>query len=383
MKYAAEAGFIGVIALTTYFSLVVGELVPKQVALRVAIPIALVMSRPMALVARIAAPFVWVLDSSSAALMRLIGIRHRGEHGVTAEELQMIFADATRSGAIEEDERAIMAGIMKLANRPVRELMTPRTELHWLDKGASAAEIREAIAASPHSLMPVADGTVDRMLGVAKVRDVLALMLAKKTVDLAQVAMKTEVIPDQLDAMDALRILQQAGTGMAMVHDEYGHLEGVVTPADLLMALVGSFASHQDEGDSPQLVERADGSLLVAGSLPADQLADRIGIELAEDREYATAAGYALWVLKRLPQGRRSIRSAGLALRGDRHGRPQDRQIAGQRTDHARSGEQDLTENPGFLRKQEPRAQQRSFCRPGPRHWLAPPFGSPGIKQLG
>lgn len=302
VKYAEEAGFIGVIALTTYFSLVVGELVPKQVALRVAIPIAVIMSRPMAFVAKAAAPFVWLLDTSSNTLLRLIGVRHRGEHGVTAEELQMIFADATRSGAIEEDERAIMAGIMKLANRPVRELMTPRRELHWLDRNASLEEIRKALATSPHSLMPVADGTVDKMIGVAKVRDIQALMLEGKSIDLAEVLLKAEVIPDQLDAMDALRILQQAGTRMAMVHDEYGHLEGVVTPADLLMALVGNFASHQDEGDAPQLTERADGSMLVAGSMPADFLSERLAIDLPEQREFATVAGYVLSVLKQLPQ---------------------------------------------------------------------------------
>ncbi len=301
LEYAEESGFVGVIALTTYFSLVVGELVPKQVALRAAVPIALVMARPMAIVAKVAAPFVWLLDSSSAALMRLVGIRHRGEHGVTAEELQMIFADATLSGAIEEDERAIMAGIMKLASRPVRELMTPRKELDWIDRSASVAEIREAIAASPHSLLPVADGSPDKMVGVAKVREVLALLLEGKPVDLARLARKAEVIPDQLDSMDALRILQQSGTGMAMVHDEYGNLEGIVTPADLLMALVGTFVSHQDEGDAPKLVERADGSLLVAGSMPADQLAERLGIELPDDREFATVAGFVLSVLKKLP----------------------------------------------------------------------------------
>lgn len=302
LKYAEEAGFTAVIALTTYFSLVVGELVPKQAGLRVAVPVAVVMSRPMAFIAKAAAPFVWLLDRSSAMLLRLIGVRHRGEHGLTAEELQMIFADATRSGAIDEDERAIMAGIMKLANRPVRELMTPRTELYWIDKSASAAEIRAAIDASPHSLLPVADGSPDKVFGVARVRDVQAVLLAGGAVDLSQLAIKAEVIPDQLDSMDALRILQQSGIGMAMVHDEYGHLEGVVTPADLLMALVGTFASHKDEGDSPQLVERADGSLLVAGSLPADQMAERLGIELPESREFATAAGYVLSVLKRLPQ---------------------------------------------------------------------------------
>jgi len=301
-KYAEEAGFISVIALTTYFSLVVGELVPKQVGLRIAVPVAVMMSRPMALVARVAAPFVWVLDTSSAMILRLIGVRHRGEHGLTAEELQMVFADATRSGAIEEDERAIMAGLMKIANRPVRELMTPRTELDWIDKDASAAEIRAAIDASPHSLLPIADGSPDKVVGIAKVRDVQAAMLAGKKVNLGRIAIKAEVIPDQLDSMDALRILQQSGVGMAMVHDEYGHLEGVVTPADLLMALVGTFASHQDEGDAPQLVERADGSLLVAGSLPADQLADRLALDLPETRDFATAAGFALSVLKKLPQ---------------------------------------------------------------------------------
>ena len=309
--YAPEAGFILVIALTTYFSLVVGELVPKQVALRAAVPIALVMARPMALMAKVAAPFVWLLDTSSATLMRLVGIRHRGEHGLTAEELQVIFAEATRSGAIEEDERAIMSGIMKLANRPVRELMTPRTELDWLERKADADEIRQTIAASPHSLLPVAEGSPDKVVGVVKSRELLALLLAGKRVSLARIMRKAEVIPDQLDAMDALRILQQSGVGMAMVHDEYGHLEGVVTPADLLSALVGSFASHQDEGEGPMVVERADGSLLIAGSMPADQLADRLSIELPESREFATVAGFVLSVLKKLPVEGESFEEQG------------------------------------------------------------------------
>lgn len=310
-RYAPETGFALVIVLTTYFSLVVGELVPKQLALRAAEPIALVMSRPMALLAKVAAPFVWLLDTSSATLMRLLGIRHRGEHGLTAEELQMIFAEATRSGAIEEDERAIMSGVMRLANRPVRELMTPRTELDWIEQSASAAEIRELLDETPHSLIPVAEGSPDRIVGVVKVRDILALLLAGKRVALADILRKAEVIPDQIDAMDALRILQQSGVGMAMVHDEYGHLEGVVTPADLLTAIVGGFASHQDEGEGPALVERADGSLLVAGSMPADQLADRLGIELPESREFATAAGFVLWMLKKLPVEGESFETQG------------------------------------------------------------------------
>jgi putative hemolysin len=290
-----------VIVLTTYFSLVIGELVPKQLALRKAVPIALVMARPMALLAKAAAPVVWVLDTSSNTIMRAIGVRHRGEHRLTAEELQMIFADATRTGVIEEGERAILSGIMRLGDRAVRELMTPRTEIDWLDKGASEAEIRATIEGSPHSLLPVADGSVDRVVGVVKVREVLALLLAGQPVRLSRLMRKAEVVPDQLDAMDALRILQSSGTGMAMVHDEYGHLDGIVTSADLLAAMAGTFASHQDPGDEPELVEREDGSLLISGAMSADALAERLGLDLPEGREYATAAGYVLYMLKKLP----------------------------------------------------------------------------------
>lgn len=302
LRWAPEAGFAIVIAATTYFSLVVGELVPKQVALRAAEPIAMLASVPMALVARVTAPFVWLLDRSSAFLLRVMGVRHKGEHALTAEELQMVIAEATRSGAIEEDERQIMTGIMRLADRPVRELMTPRTELDTIERRASEEDIRAAIKDSPHSLLPVADGSPDNIVGVVKVKEVLATLLAGKKLQLHRLLRKAEIIPDQLDAMDALRLLQGSEVAMALVHDEYGHLEGVVTPADLLAAIVGNFASYQDEGDEPLLVEREDGSLLVAGALPADALIDRLGIELPEGRDYATAAGYALSVLKKLPQ---------------------------------------------------------------------------------
>ena len=298
---AHDIGLTLVIGLTTFFTLVVGELVPKQIALRAAVPIALVMARPMALFARFAAPFVWLLDTSSSLILQAMRLHHKGDHRLTAEELQMIFAEATRTGVIEEEERAILSGIMRLGERTVRELMTPRTEIDWLDRGASEAEIRETIAASPHSLLPVADGSVDKVVGVVKVREVLALLLAGKPVRLPRLMKKAEVVPDQLDAMDALRILQSSGLGMAMVHDEYGHLDGIVTLADLLTAMAGQFASHQDEGEEPDLVERADGSLLIAGAMSADALAERLALDLPEDREFATAAGYVLYMLKRLP----------------------------------------------------------------------------------
>lgn len=299
---AEEAGFVLVIALTTYCSIVAGELVPKQIALRAPERIALVMALPMLWLSRVAAPFVWLLDKSSALLMRLLRIRQRGEHGVTAEELQMIFADATRSGTIEEEERAILSGVMRLSSRPVRELMTPRTEVDWIEITSGMDGIRKAIEETPHSLLPVAEGSVDKAVGVVKLREVLALLVEGKPVDLESLVRKAEVIPDQLDAMDALRMLQQSDVAMAMVHDEYGHLEGIVTPADLLEAIAGSFASHLDEGEQPMVVERTDGSLLVSGAMPIDQLADRLELALPDPREFATVAGYVLWVMEKLPE---------------------------------------------------------------------------------
>ena len=300
-SWAPQAGFATVIALTTYLSLVVGELVPKQVALRAAVPLAIYMARPMAVLAKVAAPLVWLLDASSGLLIRLLGVRPAGQSAVTAEELHMLFAEATRSGVIEHEQHQMLQGVVRLAQRPVRELMTPRTEVDWIDIAADEAAVRAVLDASPHSLLPVAEGSPDRVLGVVKVRDILSRLIANQPVKIADLMIKAEVVPDQLDAVDALRVLQQAEVALAMVHDEYGHRDGIITPVYLLTALVGDFASDQDPGDSPGITERSDGSLLVSGSLSADVLADRLGIEYGDDREFGTAAGYALHVLKRLP----------------------------------------------------------------------------------
>ncbi len=301
VAWAEEAGFAAVIAVTTYLSLVVGELVPKQVALRLAAPIAIATARPMALLARVAAPLVWLLDASSGLLIRLLGVKPGGQSSITAEELHMLFADATRSGVIESEQHQMLAGVVRLAQRPVREVMTPRTDIDWIDVNSDEAAIRALLEESPHSVWPVADGSPDRVMGLVRVREVLGALLAGEGVMLETLMKKAEVVPDQLDAVDALRVLQQADIAMAMVHDEYGHLDGVVTPVDLLTALVGDFASDQDPDDTPGIVERDDGSLLVAGSLSADALADRLDLDYGDDREFATVAGFCLAVMKKLP----------------------------------------------------------------------------------
>lgn len=302
-RFASEAGFAVVIMATTYASVVVGELVPKQLALRMAEPVALTMARPMSILATAMGPFVWLLDRSSTLILRIFSIRGSNSEQLTAEELHMIFAEATRSGVIEEEERAMMTGVLRLAERPVRELMTPRNQIDWVDVNADEEQLRAKIEASPHSLFPVAsEGSPDNIVGILTVREVLANLVAGRPVDVRAMMRKAEIIPDQLDAMDALRKLQTAEVAMALVHDEYGHLEGVVTPSDILAALAGNFISYQDEGSEPMITTRDDGSLLVSGALPADTLADRLSITLPDDREFATLAGYVMAVMKKVPR---------------------------------------------------------------------------------
>ncbi|WP_404712642.1 hemolysin family protein [Sphingomonas sp. MMS24-J13] len=294
---AANWGFGLVIVATTYLSLVVGELVPKQIALNAPEPIAMIASRPMLWLSRIAAPLVWLLERSSALLLRLLRAHRSTENHVTAEELHLVVAEASSHGVIEESERAIISGVVRLADRPVREVMTPRTQVQWIDLD-DEDPLAEPL---PHSRMPVGHGSVDQLIGVVQARDLLGVVMSGGKVDLKALMREVPVVPDQMDAMDALQVLREADVPVAFVHDEYGHFDGLVTPVDLLAAIAGAFASDQDEGTDPPLVERADGSWLVSGSLPADQLADRLCVPLPDDRDYATVAGFALSVLKHLP----------------------------------------------------------------------------------
>jgi putative hemolysin len=310
-KAAENAGFALVIVLTTYASLVVGELVPKQFALRGPEPIAVVVSRPMLWIARITAPLVWLLDRSSSLIFRLLRLtRERATH-VTAEELHLVVAEAHSAGVIEDDERAIISGVVRLAGRPSREVMTPRTDVDWLDADAPVEAIRETLRTAPHSRYPLGEGSVDRLIGVVQARDIVLAFLESRPLELRGLMRQAAVVPDQADAMDTLAVLRGAEVPMVFVHDEYGHFEGVVTPADLLSALAGVFASDVEAGDEPPLVERDDGSWWVSGSLSTDGLIEQLGLTLPEDRDYATAAGFALSVLKHIPEVGERFRHGG------------------------------------------------------------------------
>ena len=300
-NHAGHLGFALVIVVTTYVSLIVGELVPKQIALRNPEPIATIAALPMKWMATATKPVVWLLDGTSLLIFRIMGLTREREEHVTAEELQLIVAEASSAGVIEESERAIISGVVRLADRPVREVMTPRTEVDWIDADASLDEIRGIVAETPHSRLPIAEGSVDTIVGVARLRDLLVALLEGREIDLRAMMRPVPSVPDRMDAMDALAVLRDAEVPLALVHDEYGHFDGLVTPGGLLAAIAGTFASDRDEGHDPALVEREDGSWLISGTLSADAMAEHLGIDLPEDRDYATAAGFALSVLRRIP----------------------------------------------------------------------------------
>ena len=299
---AATLGFTLVIILTTYASLVIGELVPKQIALRSPEPIAVVVARPMRWLAKAMTPFAWLLDHSSRLIFKLLRLSRESEDHVTAEELQLVVAEAATAGVLEESERAMISSVVRLADRPIREVMTPRTEVAWIDADADDETIRRKLIEAPHNRIPVAEGTVDRLIGVVQARDIVSCLLADKPIDLRALMKPAPIVPDQLDAMDAMTMLRDSEVPMAFVHDEYGHFEGLVTPGNLLTALAGKFLSSADFDTDPPLVERDDGSWWVSGSLSADAMADALCFNLPEDRDFATAAGFALSILKHIPE---------------------------------------------------------------------------------
>ncbi|HVU31756.1 MAG TPA: hemolysin family protein [Sphingomicrobium sp.] len=326
---AHTIGFGVVIVLTTYVSLVIGEIVPKQIALRSPEPLAVVMARPMRLLSRITAPFVWVLDRSSLLIFKLLGLDRESKNHVTAEELHLVVAEAQNAGVLEESERAIISGIVRLADRPVREVMTPRTEIDWIDVRSSPDQIRKALLETAHTRIPVADGSVENIVGVIEVRDVACALLENRPLDLKNLCRKAPVIPDLMDAMDALAVLRTADVPLALVHDEYGHLDGIVTPGSILAALAGTFAHDIEQGEEPPLVERDDGSWLISGAASADLLSDRLGVAMPDDRDYSTVAGFALSVLKHLPETGERFRHDGWVFEiVDMDGRKIDKLIA-------------------------------------------------------
>jgi putative hemolysin len=301
---AGVADIVGVgivVTLITYATLIVGELVPKQVALRDPESIAIKVAPVMDWLAKISLPLVMLLDLSGKLILALLSRGGRAEEKVSEDEIHHLVSEAESAGVLEPGEKEMIAGVMRLGDRPVGAVMTPRTEVDEIDLNDAPETIREIMSKSPHSRFPVSDGDRDKPIGVLQAKDLLVAYMNERTPDLRALVRDAPVIPASADARDVLAILKAAPVHVGLVYDEYGAFEGVVTAADILESIVGAF--HSEEGPpEPAYVERADGSLLVSGWMPVDEFGERLGFELPPHHRYNTVAGLVLQNFNVLPK---------------------------------------------------------------------------------
>lgn len=296
--WAARLGVGGVVLAITYVSLIVGELVPKQLALRNPEAVAIRVAPLMTLISVVAAPVVWFLDRSGKVLLWLLGQRGAGGAKVTEEEVHVLLAEAHEGGVLEDEERVMMAGVMRLSDRSARALMTPRNEIEMLPYEAGSTEAIAAIRRLARPRMPVANAEGE-VLGIVTLADVFQVVSRREAVDMKALVRDVPVVNDRMEALDVIEVLQKSEHHMALVYDEWGHFEGIITTADLLEAITGAEAAA--EADEPAIAERADGSLLVAGWMPADEFCDRMGLPRDLAGDYDTVAGLVLHQLGHMP----------------------------------------------------------------------------------
>ena len=298
---AADALGVGsVVLLITYLSLVVGELVPKQFALRDPERIAARVAPAMLALSRISAPFVWVLNASGTALLTLAGSREGQDEAVTEEEVKTIIAEAESAGVLETEERAMIAGVMRLTDRTARALMTPRRDVELLRLDDDNNEIRTLLRATRRSRLPVQDGDADAVVGVVLVKDIAAALSADPATDLRLLVNRAPIVTDNSRSLDVLKAIRASTVHMALVFDEYGHFEGIITSGDFLEAITGAF--QETGSDEPAIVRRSDGSWLVSGWMPIDEFTDATGFPASRRGDYKTVAGLVLGLLNRLPE---------------------------------------------------------------------------------
>ncbi|WP_294972874.1 hemolysin family protein, partial [Tabrizicola sp.] len=298
-EWASTLGVGGVVVAITYVSLIVGELVPKQLALRNAEGVAIRMAPAMTFLSVIGAPLVWFLDKSGKVLLWLLGQRGESENRVTEEEVHVLLAEAHEGGVLETEEREMITGVMRLSDRTARALMTPRHEVEMLPLDATGAEAVAAIRKVARPRMPVADAEGE-VVGIVLLSDAFQVVSRRETLDLKALVRDVPVVSDQAEALDVLEILQKSEHHFALVYDEYGHFEGILTTGDVLEAITGAVAAS--EPDEPAIVTREDGSYLVAGWMPVDEFCDRLGLPRGMAGEYDTVAGLILHQLGRIPE---------------------------------------------------------------------------------
>ena len=299
--FGHQLAFFIVVVAITFLTMVLGELVPKQLALRWPESIAARMAGPLARLSRISRPVVWLLNSTSALVLRLLGATRSAQPRVTEEELRALLAEGAQEGVLEAEERDMIERILRLADKPVRAIMTPRTELAWIDRTDPKRDIIATLKSAPHSRFVVCDGSVDNVVGVVQAKEILDRILDGGELSISAALRQPIVVPDTVTALDALERLKADPLGLSLVMDEYGSFEGVVTAGDVLEAIVGDpgdTAAPEGEGPAP-----IDGAAVLVGMMPVDELKARLLLpDLPAEGSYHTVAGLLLALLRRVPR---------------------------------------------------------------------------------
>jgi putative hemolysin len=253
----------------------------------------------MSVVARIAAPLVWILDASGKLLLFILRQSGQAEERLTDEEVKTIIAEAEGAGVLESEERQMISGVMRLADRSARGLMTPRRDVELINLEDDREEIRRIIRDTKRARLPVQDGGPDQIVGVLVLKDLLNTIADGGPIDIRTIMRQAPVVMDHSDALHVLRAIRSSPTHMALVFDEYGHFEGIVTSGDVLEAIAGSFG--EEEGEEPAYTQREDGSYLVAGWMPVDEFREKLGVPVPREARYETVAGFMLEEMNHLP----------------------------------------------------------------------------------
>ncbi len=293
-----------VVVVITYLSLVIGELVPKRIALNNPERIAMSMVKPMRVLAAIASPFIHLLSLSTEGILRLIGLRPSGEPPITEEEINVLIEEGTQIGTFEAAEQDMVEQIFRLGDRRVNALMTHRPDIVWLEANDTPQEISHKIRKSTYSRFPVCDGSLDNVLGMVHVKDLLLQCLAGQALDLKAALHEPLYVIESTTTLKVLELFKQTGQQAALVIQEYGDIEGLITLNDILEAIVGDISSD-DDLDQAQVVQREDGSWLLDGMLPIEELKDILHIRALPEEEngdYNTLAGFVLMQLGRIPK---------------------------------------------------------------------------------
>lgn len=289
-----------VVAGTTYLSLVIGELVPKQVALNNPEQIAVWVARPVRVLVNFSSPVIWLLEKSTRAMLKMLRSEQVQPEQVSEEEVKAVIAEGTKAGVLHPEEEKMMTGVMRLSDRRVRTLMTARHEVDWIDIEDDPEVIKAKLRDTPHSRLPVARGSLEGIAGLVQAKDVLDDLLDGKPIDLAAHIHPFDVLQDTAPALQVIDVLRKSTIQMVLVVDEYGSVEGLVTAADVLGAIIGAMAEEKSE--QPEKVQRQDGSWLIDADMPIDELAGTLEApELTEDQGYSTLAGFVLTALGHLP----------------------------------------------------------------------------------